>query len=152
MKSTENSFSLLSTIGNHADVFSEIESEVKKAAFDLLKKSLKIKKADTGYLRLVKGAIGDDNLIMVLDLLNEKEVSALAKKADPHHTGLPGMKAHELRVHLRELATSKVEPAPKTAVTTQAGSKKAPAKKSKPAVPMYPESMAAKGSRYRNAS
>lgn len=158
MRSIESSFGILSTIGNHADVFIGIEGEVKKAAFDLLKKSLKIQKADADYLRLIHGAIGGDNFVKVLDLLNEKEISALMKKADPHLAGLTNMKAHELRVHLRELATSKVEPTskpvvPKRDAAAKGGSKKAPAhKSSKPAVPMYPESMSAKGSRHRNAS
>jgi len=78
-------------------------------------KSTLMKAPTLEVLREIRSAAGDAFVSWHLSGSTEKDIVTLAKKLDPHLTGLQSRAAAALRSHLLALADGEIEPSPKPA-------------------------------------
>jgi hypothetical protein len=124
-------YALLRAIGEHPEVFAEIETAAAKAARDLVLKQLKSKSLTIEDARGIRDALGDafDPLVEGLPAAG---VKSIVTKLDKHHPELKGSSSAWQRQHLRSLLGGTAEPAQKAGKPKRTG---APPKAAAPAEP-----------------
>jgi hypothetical protein len=123
-------FEVLRRIGKHADVFAAVRADVDKAARALVTKCLKAKSVGLEGLREIRGALGDEPFVLLVEGLKDTEVKSVLTRIDKHFADLKEGSAAARRGHLIALAAGQAEPSPPPA---KAAKKKAAKKTTKAA-------------------
>lgn len=91
-------------------IFPAVAAALDKDVAKHLTAHFKHKGMGLDQLKATHDALGDESLALAFEALDDKAITALVKKADPHRTdGEPGGDL----AHLKDLASGKVEPQPK---------------------------------------
>lgn len=103
-------FAALRMIADHADAFSEVNTEAAKAARELVVKQLKSKSLTVEGARAVRDALGSDTFDLIVDGLTNANLKSIVTKLDKHHPEIKGANAQWRRQHLRTLLDGIAEP------------------------------------------
>ena len=71
---------VLATIGANRRLFADVELEAAKAARTLVIKQLKARTSDLKVMREIRGALGRDNFLLIVETMTPAEVKSLANK------------------------------------------------------------------------
>jgi len=106
-----DAYDILRRIGSNPELFAGLRGAVAEVAEALVKKELTSGSLDIESFRALVGALGEENVALILQALAPGDVLALARTIDPHH-GKPRSKdlAWAER-HLMDLALGRAEPA-----------------------------------------
>jgi hypothetical protein len=124
-------FGVLRGIASHSSIFSDITTDVSKAARALVIKQVKSKTSNAKSLRDVRKALGVEPFKLILDGMPDAQIKTLVNKLDKHHPDLKASNPQWRRNHLSALvegsveATAKAKPAPKKQAGKKAASKQA---------------------------
>jgi hypothetical protein len=122
-------FSVLRSIGDNPQIFSDIATEINKAARDFVTKQLKAKTINLTKVRAVRGAIGGEAFALILDGFHDSATTTLAKKLDNDHPEIASASAEWRRKRIEELARGAAEPASKAPKKVKGASKAEPKQK-----------------------
>jgi hypothetical protein len=102
-----NGFQVLSVIGKHPDLFSDIHTEIIKQAGSLF--GSQVAKSDLNKIKAIYVAIGADEFGKLVDLIGKK-IGAALKKIDKYNPALKGMPEHAQRSLFTALASGEIAP------------------------------------------
>lgn len=122
-------FGVLRSIGDNPQIFSDIATEINKAARDFVTKQLKAKPINLIRVRAVHGAIGVEAFTLILDGFSDSATTALTKKLDKDHPEIASASAEWRRNRIEELARGAAEPALKAPKKVRGASKAEPKEK-----------------------
>jgi hypothetical protein len=116
-------YAVLRAIGEHPEVFAEIDTAVAKAARDLILKQLKSKSLTIEDARVISDAIGPDAFDPIVEGLPAAGLKSIVAKLDKHHPELKGSTPAWQRQHLRSLLGGTAEPTQKAAKPKRPGAR-----------------------------
>ncbi len=138
-------FGVLRSIGDNAQIFSDIATEINKAARAFVTKQLKARASDLARVRAVHGAIGGEAFTLILDGFTDPATTAFAKKLDKDHAEIASASAEWCRNRIEELARGAAEPVPMAPrEATKAEPKKKIIKSPRPSKPKVKRALSSK--------
>jgi hypothetical protein len=114
-------YAVLRAIGEHPEVFAEIDTAIAKAARDLILKQLKSKSLTIEDARVISQAIGPGAVDSIVEGLPAAGIKSIVAKLDKHHPELKGSTAAWQRQHLRSLLGGTAQPTQKAAKPRRPG-------------------------------
>lgn len=127
-----DAYDILHRIGSNPELFSGLRGAVAEVAEGLVKKELMSKSLDIENFRALVGALGDENVALILQTLAPADVLALARTLDPHHAKAKTKDVAWAERHLMDLALGRSEPAAEGARRTKPKSKTPKPKAARP--------------------
>ena len=134
-------YAVLRAIGEHSEVFAEIDTDIAKAARDLILKRLKSKSLTIEDARVICEAIGPDAVGPIVEGLAAASLKSIVAKLDKHHPELKGSTSAWQRQHLRSLLGGTAEPTQKAAKPIRPGTRPKPAEPAGPPIGFKTEAM-----------
>jgi hypothetical protein len=105
-----DAYDILRRIGSNPELFCGLRGAVAEVAEALVKKELTSKSLEIENFRALVGALGDENVALILQTLAPADVLALARALDPHQAKLRSKDAGWAERHLMELALGRSKP------------------------------------------
>ncbi len=129
-----DAYDILRRIGANPELFSGLRGAVAEVAEDLVIRALTSNALDLEGFRALVGALGEENVALILQALAPGDVRALVRTLDPNHAKSRSKDVTWAERHLMDLALGRAQPAierPRTAKSKPKASKppKAPARK-----------------------
>jgi hypothetical protein len=120
-----DAYDILRRIGSNPELFAGLRSSVAEVAEDLVKRELTSKSLDLETFRALVGALGEENVALIIETLEPDDVLALVRTLDPRYAKARSKDVASAERHLMDLAMGR------------AGSDAAsmPARRAKPAPP-----------------
>jgi len=106
-----DAYDILRRIGSNPELFSGLRGAVAEVAEGLVMKELTSKSLGIENFRALVGALGDENVALILQTLAPADVLALARNLDPHHAKARSKDVAWADRHLMDLALCRSEPA-----------------------------------------
>lgn len=105
-----DAYDILRRIGSNPELFAGLRGTVAEVAEDLVKSELTAKTLDVETFRALVGALGDENVALILQTLAPADVLALARALDPQHAKARSKDVAWAERHLMDLASGRAEP------------------------------------------
>ena len=106
-----DAYDILRRIGANPELFAGLRGAVAEVAESLVMKELTSKSLDVESFRALVGALGDENVALILQTLAPGDVLALARNVDPHHAKARSKDVAWAERHLMDLALGRSQPA-----------------------------------------
>ena len=106
-----DAYDILRRIGSNPELFSGLRGAVAEVAEALVRKELTSKTLDIETFRSLVGALGDENIALMLQTLAPADILGIARTVDLHHAGSKSKDAGWAERHLMDLALGRSEPA-----------------------------------------
>jgi hypothetical protein len=106
-----DAYDILRRIGANPELFAGLRGAVAEVAESLVMKELTSKSLDVESFRALVGALGDENVALILQTLAPGDVLALARTVDPHHAKIRSKDVAWAERHLMDLALERSHPA-----------------------------------------
>jgi hypothetical protein len=106
-----DAYDILRRIGANPELFARLRGAVAEVAESLVMKELTSKSLDVESFRALVGALGDENVALILQTLAPGDVLALARTVDPHHAKTRSKDVAWAERHLMDLALGRSRPA-----------------------------------------
>lgn len=116
-------YAVLGRIAASPNAFSNIRTDVAKAAQTLVFAQLKAKAASIETLRAVRMTLNAEPFALIVEALKDAQVKSLVTKYDKHNTAMRTATAQARRRHLCVLADASVTPAQKLTRARKPGAK-----------------------------
>jgi hypothetical protein len=127
-----DAYDILRRIGSNPELFCGLRGAVAEVAEALVKKELTSKSLEIENFRALVGALGDENVALILQTLAPPDVLALARTLDPHHAKVKSKDVAWAERHLMDLALARSQPAAEGARRTKPKAKTPKAKAARP--------------------
>lgn len=104
-------YDILRRIGSNPELFAGLRGAVAEVAEGLVKKELTAKSLDIETYRALVGALGEENVALILQTLAPADVLALVRTLDPLHAKAKSKDVGWAERHLLDLAIARANPA-----------------------------------------
>jgi hypothetical protein len=122
-----DAYDILRRIGSNPELFAGLRGAVAEVAEGLVKKELTSSSLEIESFRALVGALGEENVALILQALAPGDVLALARTIDPYHGKARSKDLAWAERHLMDLALGRSQP-----VSERAPGAKSRTKPSKP--------------------